>query len=92
MQEDAYIGKADNGTAVGAAVIAADQPHPPPGEPEGFIDTKELSRRLGCSTGTIQNWRRSGRLPYIKTPGRLVIFDWPSVKAAILRMQRGGAL
>ena len=59
-------------------------------EPEGFIDTEELSRRLNCSVGTIQNWRRSGKLPYIKTPGRLVIFDWPSVKVALLRMQRGG--
>lgn len=51
---------------------------------------KEVARRLMCSVGTIQNWRRSGKLPYIKTPGRLVLFDWPSVKVALLRMQRGG--
>ena len=62
----------------------------PQSAPEGFIDTGELSRRLNCSAGTIQNWRRSGKLPYIKTPGRLILFDWTSVKTTLLRMQRGG--
>ena len=56
--------------------------------PEGFIDAKELARRLNCSVGTISNWRKSGKLPWINSPGRLVLFDWPSVREALLRMQR----
>ena len=63
---------------------------PPPGEPTGFIDTDELLRRLPVSRGTIQNWCRSGKLPFIKTPGRRVLFCWENVANALRRMERGG--
>lgn len=58
--------------------------------PPGFIDTEELLRRLPVSRGTIQNWCRSGKLPFIKTPGRRVLFCWESVANALRRMERGG--
>jgi hypothetical protein len=59
-------------------------------EPVGFIDTLELARRLnGVSPGTISNWWKAGKIPWIKTPGRLVLFDWESVKQSLLRTQRG---
>ncbi len=64
--------------------------HPPPGEPAGFIDTDELLRRLPVSRGTIRNWCQSGKLPYIKTPGRRVLFCWENVANALRRMERGG--
>jgi|ERR1039457_3017533 excisionase family DNA binding protein len=64
--------------------------HPPPGEPGGFIDTDELLRRLPVSRGTIRNWCRSGKIPYIKTPGRRVLFCWENVANALRRMERGG--
>jgi len=63
----------------------------PPGEAEGFITTDELSRRLNCSVGTIQNWRKKGLLPWIASPGRLVLFSWPDVRESMRRRQRGGA-
>ncbi len=63
---------------------------PPPGEPAGFIDTDELLRRLPVSRGTIRNWCRSGKIPFIKTPGRRVLFSWENVANALRRMERGG--
>jgi excisionase family DNA binding protein len=63
---------------------------PSPGDAEAFITTEELSHRLRCSVGTIQNWRRKGLLPWIASPGRLVLFSWPDVREAMRRRQRGG--
>jgi len=82
----------DTDTVIEAEVIAADQPHPPTSEPVGFIDTDELLRRLPVSRGTIRNWRKSGRLPYICLAGRRVLFDWESCRQALLRNQRGGGV
>jgi hypothetical protein len=63
--------------------------HPPPGQPEGFIDSRELARRLGCSPGTISNMRARG-LPHVIVPGgRLVRFFWPAVEQYLIRLQRG---
>jgi|ERR1035441_1594976 hypothetical protein len=66
--------------------------HPPPGEPAGFIDNGEMLRRVPVSLGTLQNWRRAGKIPYIKGPGRRIFWHWPTVEQALLRMQRGGVL
>ena len=57
----------------------------------GFIDTEEMLRRLPISGGTLRNWRKSGKIPFCRLTGRRVLWHWPSVEAAILRMQRGGA-
>lgn len=62
----------------------------PTPDAEAFLTTGELSRRLRCSVGTITNWRRKGLLPWIASPGRLVLFSWPDVKEAMRRRQRGG--
>jgi hypothetical protein len=62
--------------------------HPSPGEPEGFISTDEVCKRLQVSRGTIANWRKHG-LPHIIIPGtRSVRFFWPSIRAYCLRQQR----
>ena len=58
-------------------------------DPE-IITTEELARRVQVCSGTIGNWRRSGKLAYISMPGRLVRFHWPSTRDALLRMQKGG--
>ena len=63
---------------------------PPPGEPVEFIDTNELLRRLPVSRGTIRNWCRSGKIPFIKTPGRRILFCWENVANALRRMECGG--
>jgi len=64
---------------------------PPSGEPEGFISTDEVCKRLQVSRGTIANWRKHG-LPHVITPGaRSVRFFWPSVREYLLRQQRNAA-
>lgn len=51
-----------------------------------------VNRRLSISSSTNANWRKTGRLPYIRLAGRSIRFHWPSVLAALLRAQRGGGL
>jgi hypothetical protein len=56
---------------------------------DGFLSTQELLERIPISAGTLANWRKSGSIPFVKL-GRRVIFHFPSVVEALLRMQRGG--
>jgi excisionase family DNA binding protein len=58
----------------------------------GFIDEKTLSKRLPVSRRTLFSWRTSGKIPFVRLGGRRVLFHWPSVEAAMLRMQTGGSL
>jgi predicted DNA-binding transcriptional regulator AlpA len=89
----------DTDTVVEAQVIDEKPPQKrreflvahPPGEPEGFIDTDEVCKRLQVSRGTIAAWRKHG-LPHVITPGaRSVRFFWPSVRDYLLRQQRNAA-
>ena len=57
---------------------------------EAFLDEKELLQRLPISRRTLFTWRTSGKIPYVCVGGRRVLFHWPSVEAALLRLQRGG--
>lgn len=84
------------GTAIQAEIIHDSQPetrrqfvavHPPPDS--GFIDEKELLRRLPVSRRTIHNWRRAGKIPSIVI-GRRVLFCWENVADALRRLERGG--
>lgn len=60
-------------------------------EPAGFLDASAVAERLGVSVGTVRNWTHAGALPAIKLNcGRLVRYDWPSVREALLRQQRNG--
>lgn len=66
----------------------------PPSDTGGasdFIDQRELLRRLPVSRRTEYDWRRSGKLPFVNLGGRRILYHWPSVQAALLRLQRGGA-
>ncbi|MGO9477297.1 MAG: helix-turn-helix transcriptional regulator [Limisphaerales bacterium] len=60
----------------------------PPGD-VGFIDEKEMLRRVPISRRTLFSWRFSGKIPYVNVGGRRVLFHWPSVEQALLRHQRG---
>jgi predicted site-specific integrase-resolvase len=62
----------------------------PPGE-AGFLDEKELLKRLPISRRTLFSWRATGKIPYVRLGERRILFHWPSVEAALLRQQRGGA-
>lgn len=55
-----------------------------------IIGEAELRRRLPVCPRTIRNLRERGILPFIRL-GRRVTYHWPSVEAALLRLQKGGA-
>jgi predicted site-specific integrase-resolvase len=57
-----------------------------------FINERELLRRLPVSRRTLFSWRTTGKIPFVRLGGRRVLFHWPSVEAAMLRMQTGGSL
>jgi hypothetical protein len=54
-----------------------------------FIDEAELIARLHVSRGSIINYRRDGKIPFVKL-GHRVIYHWPTVKTTLLRQQQGG--
>jgi predicted DNA-binding transcriptional regulator AlpA len=64
-------------------------PNAPSGE-TAFIDEKELLNRIPVSRRTLFSWRATGKIPSVHLGGRRVLFHWPSVEAALLRMQKGG--
>jgi hypothetical protein len=69
----------------------SEQEHKPPSpEPEEFIDTAGVLRRVPICRKTLFSYRASGKVPYVQI-GRKVIYHWPSVLAAFLRMQKGGS-
>ena len=45
-----------------------------------YISKKEVARRLGQDERTVNNWMRSGLLPYFKI-GRTVRFKWSEVES-----------
>jgi excisionase family DNA binding protein len=49
--------------------------------PPSLIDTKELSRLLNISRGTLYNWVWKRRIPFLKV-GRCLRFDYQEVLAA----------
>ncbi|HEX3856282.1 MAG TPA: helix-turn-helix domain-containing protein [Verrucomicrobiae bacterium] len=61
----------------------------PAGE-SNFINEKELLKRLPVSRRTLFSWRTTGKIPFVRLGGRRVLFHWPSIEAALLRMQTGG--
>jgi predicted site-specific integrase-resolvase len=61
----------------------------PPAQ-SGFLSESQILPRLGVSRRTLANWRCKGVIPYIRpTGGRRILFDWDSVKAALMRQQKG---
>lgn len=59
------------------------------GENGAILSERQMLGRLPICRRTLANWRLSGKIPYIKMDKR-VLFHWPSVEAALLRLQRGG--
>jgi predicted site-specific integrase-resolvase len=68
-------------------------PSAPPATNEGgFIDERELLKRLPVSRRTLFSWRTSGKIPFVHLGGRRILFHWASVEKALLRQQRGGEI
>jgi hypothetical protein len=68
-------------------------PLPPPEKgksPIGFIDFVELALRIPLCERSLREAIRRGQIPSIRLPhSRRVMFDWDSVREALLRMQGG---
>ena len=58
----------------------------------GFLDEKELLKRLPVSRRTLFNYRATGKIPCVRLGGRRILFHWPSVETALFRLQQGGQL
>jgi len=50
-----------------------------------LINKKELAQRLGVCERSVDNWRKSHKLPFIKL-GRCIRFRWPDVDARLSEM------
>ena len=81
------IAKESPPSATGSANLAI-VPRPE-SEAKSIIDTDEFLRRVPWSHGTLANYRKAGLIPYIQL-GRRIVYHWPTVLQALLRMQRGG--
>jgi hypothetical protein len=58
---------------------------------EGFLSFEQLLPKLPVGDRSAREWTRRGILPSIRLPGsRRVLYHWPSVERALLRLQRGG--
>jgi len=56
-----------------------------------FLDFDQLLPRLRVCERSAREWTRQGLIPSIRLPGsRRVLYHWPSVERALLRLQRGG--
>jgi predicted site-specific integrase-resolvase len=61
----------------------------PENEPD-FITEETFLERVPICRGTAVNWRKTGKLPFVKVGSKKILYHWPSVSAALLRLQRGG--
>src|SRR5262249_8757914 len=85
---EAAKGTADSLRAPSAQQAAEATPH----NVAEIIGEAEALRRIPVARRTWYGWRARGLIPYIKPRGsKRVLYHWPSVEAALLRMQRGGA-
>jgi predicted site-specific integrase-resolvase len=55
----------------------------------GFLSESQILPRLGVSRRTLSSWRERGQIPFVRLPGsRRILFDWESVRNALLRAQK----
>jgi len=53
---------------------------PAPASADELIDKREIAARLKISTRSVDEWQRSGKIPYLKI-GKTVRYRWPDVLA-----------
>lgn len=57
----------------------------------GFLDFAGICARVPLSERTLREAIKRRQIPHIRLPGaRRLLFDWPSVQAALARYQKGG--
>jgi len=52
-----------------------------------YVTKKELATRYSVTLGTINNWMREGRIPFLRLSRQLVRFNLKDCDAAIKRYQ-----
>lgn len=57
---------------------------------DGFLTEPQARARVHVSRRTFDRWRAEGRIPTVKAGKRRVLFHWPSVEAALLKLQTQG--
>jgi len=63
----------------------------PPAETDNFINERTFLERVPICRRTAKNYRDKGLLPAAQIGGR-ILYHWPTVRDALLRLQKGGAL
>jgi len=58
-------------------------------ETDEFLTASELTARLKMGRGALRRHMVDGKIPYLKLGPRRYHFHWPTVAAALVRMQRG---
>lgn len=53
-----------------------------------FLEEHEILDRIPISRRTLSNWKKDGKIPYVKIVKR-VLYHWPSVSEALLRQSKG---
>jgi hypothetical protein len=60
-------------------------------ETPGFISESQLLARIPVCRRTLNSWRQKKLIPFIRLPGsRRLLYDFESVRGALLRMEQGG--
>jgi predicted site-specific integrase-resolvase len=59
-------------------------------EKDAFLSEIQILPHLDVSRRTLAKWRARGLIPYVRLPGsRRILYDWASVRSALLRQQSG---
>lgn len=62
-----------------------------PSADQSFINERIALSRVPFCRRTMKDLRDQGKIPFIKV-GRRVLYHWPTLEAALLRMQKGPSL
>lgn len=55
----------------------------------GIISETQLLGKIPICRRTLHSWREKNLIPFIRLPGtRRILYDYESVRAALLRMER----
>jgi hypothetical protein len=60
-------------------------------ESVGIVNETVILQEIPVCRRTLKSWRDSGKLPHIKI-GKRVLYHLPTVRQALLRLQRGGTV
>lgn len=60
-----------------------------PQQPEIFLTTKDVAKKLQVTTATIERWREDGILPFIKIGKRSIRYKESDINNALKNQKNG---